>query len=206
MKSNEILGGIVAGCLMVIAFSVFANTNIKTVTVPLPLPEKNVTLTFVEGMPVREAVKIDSRQLDCMARNIYFEARNQDTDDAFADVGYTVLNRVASKRYPNSICAVVYQGRKRGGEYVRNMCQFSWVCDGKSDNPNLKHPVEAKAWARAQRIARGVMLGTIDNPVGNATMYHATYVNPYWKSAYMRVAKVETHIFYQSRPKRTNRA
>ena len=137
-----------------------------------------------------------------MALNMYFEARNQDTIEAMAAVGFTVLNRVATSRYPNTICGVVYQGqRDSNGNYVRNRCQFSWVCDGKADVPNMRHTVEAKAWEKANAVAIQVITGAIDNPVGNATMYHATYVRPYWAESYSLVAQVEDHIFYEKASK-----
>lgn len=202
MKTNEFLGAIVAGCLMVNAFAIATNPEIRgeihTRALPLPLPENEVVYTSVEVVPVREVVEVDERQLECMALNMYFEARNQKTTEAMAAVGYTVLNRVASPRYPNTICGVVYQGqRDSNGNYIRNRCQFSWVCDGKADVPNTRHPGEAKAWKKANEVALQVLTGTIDNPVGSATMYHATYVNPRWAKAYNMVAQIEDHIFYE---------
>lgn len=203
MNIRNLMGGVVSASLILIAFGVvkyelesFAthatngNTQvlIKAVTAPVANP---VT---------EQVVAIDQKALDCMATNLYFEARNQDTDEAMAAVGYTVLNRVNAntRQYPDSICEVVYQGRRNAqGNYIRNRCQFSWVCDGMADVPNMRHPQEAQAWERAQRVAREVILGTIDNPVGNATMYHATYVRPYWVRAFTRVVQIEDHIFYK---------
>lgn len=204
MKCNNALGAIVAGCLMVIAFAIVTNpeTRDETYTRALPLPVSEVIYTPVEDMPVHEVVEVDERQLECMALNMYFEARNQDTTEAMAAVGYTVMNRVASSRYPNTICGVVYQGqRDSNGNYIRNRCQFSWVCDGKADVPNTRHPGEAEAWEKANEVALQVLTGAIDNPVGNATMYHATYVRPYWANSYSVVAQVEDHIFYEKASK-----
>lgn len=204
MKCNNALGVIVAGCLMVIAFAVVTNPENRSgmLVRATTLHVASVTYTPVEPMPVREVVKVDDQQLECMALNIYFEARNQDTDKAMAAVGFTVLNRVATHTYPNTICDVVYQGqRDSNGNYVRNRCQFSWVCDGKGDVPNMHHPIEAKAWGRAISVAIQVMTGAIANPVGNATMYHATYVLPYWVRSYSLVAQVEGHVFYEKAAK-----
>lgn len=207
MKANSFSAALVFAMLSVVAvqvlkFEVPTNTPQET-TAPA---KSNFSLTFVEGMPVDRVVYIDPKEFQCMALNMYFEARNQGSEAAMAAVGYTVLNRVASKSYPSTICNVVFQGLKAaGGGYRRNLCQFSWVCDGKPDVPNTKHPVEAKAWNMAQNIALKVLNGTIDNPVGNATMYHATYVNPRWASAYVMVAKVKDHIFYE-KPVKKHRA
>lgn len=198
MNINKVLGVIVAGCLMVTAFSIVDYTKSINKTKVQPEVKTIVMYVPVSKMPVRETVKINQKQLDCLAVNLYFEARNQKTDTAMAAVGYTVLNRVASKGYPNSVCGVVYQGRKlANGNYVRHKCQFSWVCDGAPDVPSNKNKIEIEAWLRAREVAMQVLKGTIDNPVGNATMYHATYVNPYWRKAYSMVAKIEDHIFYE---------
>lgn len=199
MKANSFYATLVLTMLSVVAvqvlkFEVPTNTPKGTTIQAKP----KFSLTFVEGMPVDRVVHIDQKEFECMALNMYFEARNQGSDAAMAAVGYTVLNRVASKSYPSTVCNVVFQGLKAAsGGYRRNLCQFSWVCDGKPDVPNTKHPIEAKAWNMAQAIALKVLNGTIDNPVGNATMYHATYVNPRWASAYVMVAQVKDHIFYE---------
>lgn len=139
-------------------------------------------------------------QKRCMALNMYFEARNEDTDDAMIAVGYTVLNRVDSERYPDTICDVVFQARRDSrGNPIRNKCQFSWACDGKSDTVDTDNVLERQAWERAVSLAEQVMQREVDNPIGAATMYHATYVSPYWRRAYTQVAKVESHIFYSQR-------
>ena len=52
---------------------------------------------------------INLEELECMAKNIYFEARNEATVGQLA-VGQTVINRVQSSRFPNTICGVVHQG------------------------------------------------------------------------------------------------
>jgi len=162
--------------------------------------QPNIIYTPVDPFPVDKVIEVDSEQLHCMALNMYFEARNQESDEAYAAVGYTVLNRVSSSRYPDTICDVVFQGHKnsRGG-YIHNKCQFSWVCDGLSDTPNTKHPIERMAWERANEVAFQVLTGSVDNPVGNATMYHANYVKPYWSKAYKVVGKIDDHIFYERR-------
>ena len=81
----------------------------------------------------------------CLAKNMYYEARNQGLAGQLA-VSLVVMNRVKDKRYPNTICEVVYQGpiskwwlkEKSKIVPIRNRCQFSWYCDGKSDDPKNK--------------------------------------------------------------------
>ena len=69
-------------------------------------------------------------ELDCLARNIYFESRNQPLAGRLA-VGQVTMNRVDSPRFPNTVCDVVMQGGER-----LHRCQFSWYCDGEVDFPS----------------------------------------------------------------------
>ena len=75
----------------------------------------------------------------CLAQNIYFEAGNQPLAGRIA-VGQVTLNRKLDEQFPDSICGVVYQAKMRANWRdeivpIRNQCQFSWFCDGKSDIP-----------------------------------------------------------------------
>jgi spore germination cell wall hydrolase CwlJ-like protein len=151
-------------------------------------------------------VKIDPEDFECMRLNLYYEAGNQKAEDAYAAVGYTVINRTKTKGYPSSICGVVKE-KRRNPKTGRIVCQYSWYCDGKSDVPKLMvknakgklvpNVAEQKAWARAGEIAKQVLRNEVDNPIGRATMYHANYVKPGWKFNELRHVKtIESHIFY----------
>lgn len=137
-------------------------------------------------------------QVNCMALNIYYEARSSNLADQYA-VADTVLNRVEDTRYPNTICEVVKQGKQNSrGQMIRNACQFSWYCDGKADVPR-----DRESWKRAQSIAwdivqwdryRGITEG--------ATHYHTTYVNPRWNKSrkgwrITRLGRIGAHIYYR---------
>ncbi len=129
-----------------------------------------------------------ARELRCMATAIYFEARDEPIKGQIA-VGQVVMNRVRSAYYPMTICGVVYQG-----QWNRNACQFSFACDGRTDRPT-----EKKEWNTALDLARKVVSGEVYlKEIGDATHYHATYVNPPWKKLVKRVAKIGTHIFYKA--------
>jgi len=129
----------------------------------------------------------------CLAQNIYYEARGSNLADqaAVADV---VLNRVKDDRYPDTICKVVKQGKQYAdGRMVRNRCQFSWYCDGKSDYPRDKD-----AWVAAQQTA--YMMFYYDDYRGitqGATHYHAHYVGPEWARDLQLVGRIGVHIFYR---------
>ena len=133
--------------------------------------------------------------LMCLALNTYHEAKNQSMIGQVA-TAQVVMNRVADSRYPNSVCEVVKQGPKYKGSDVpvRHKCQFSWFCDGKSDEPKK----DSKEWRMAQEYARIVLSGRIVLDVTEgATHYHATYVKPSWAKTKTRTTRIESHIFYR---------
>lgn len=124
--------------------------------------------------------------IECLALNIYFEARNEPTEGKLA-VGHVVLNRVADRRYPDKICKVV----KQGGVKRRGKCQFSWYCDGLSDRPR-----NTRAWKESQVLARVVFWGYSEDPSNGALWYHADYVSPYWRRSMEEGPKIGRHLFY----------
>ena len=133
--------------------------------------------------------------LMCLALNTYHEAKNQSMIGQVA-TAQVVMNRVADSRYPNTVCEVVKQGPKYKGSDVpvRHKCQFSWFCDGKSDEPRK----DSKEWFKAKEYARIVLSGRIVLDVTEgATHYHATYVKPAWAKTKTRTTRIESHIFYR---------
>ena len=154
-----------------------------------------VMLLFVSGPASAQNFELEKLfpQVQCMALNVYYEARGSNLADkaAVADV---VLNRVNDTRYPNTVCEVVKQGKQdSNGNMIRNKCQFSWYCDGKHDRPQ-----DEDRWVEAQSIAwnmveenkfRGITEGS--------THYHATYVSPRWAKTLQLVGRIGAHIFYR---------
>ena len=123
----------------------------------------------------------------CIAMAIYHEARGEPLAGRFA-VAEVVMNRMADPRYPDDACSVVYDG----GE-GRHQCEFSFYCDGKSDQPDLS----SIAWHSAQRVAQAVYEHRVDPIVGAATHYHTIYTRPDWASSGYVVATVNDHVFYR---------
>jgi len=132
--------------------------------------------------------------LVCLALNVYHEARDQPFIGQVA-VAQVVMNRVRDDRYPDTPCDVVMQGPTyTWAEHypVRHRCQFSWYCDGKSDNPT-----DQGAYDKALMIAHGVYYGNLDDFVEGATHYHAIYVLPEWAESKTRIVQIGEHIFYR---------
>jgi spore germination cell wall hydrolase CwlJ-like protein len=138
--------------------------------------------------------------VECLAMNIYHEARNQPFAGQLA-VASVVINRVRDERFPDTVCGVVRQGPTRPswkgtGELipVRNRCQFSWYCDGKSDKP-----LELQQFKRIYLLSIDILRGDTLNLdiTDGATHYHADYVTPSWASSKTKTIEIEDHIFYR---------
>lgn len=135
-------------------------------------------------------------EVNCMALNLYFEARGQPIKGQIA-VGLVTINRVLSKHYPNSVCDVVWQQNKnRKGKLV---AQFSWTLDGLHDNPQ-----ESKAWEESKMIAESLLaegsLFNISDLTNSSTHYHANYITPYWSDSLTLTITVGDHLFYTNSP------
>ena len=132
----------------------------------------------------------------CLAQNIYFEAGNQPLAGKIA-VAQVVLNRLEHYSYPDTVCGVVYDAEYKtnwNGNIVpvRNRCQFSWWCDGKSDEP-----LDTKTWLLSMRVARDVMQGAYGDITEGATHYHSIMVEPYWAETLNETVQITDHIFYK---------
>src|SRR6185312_11527514 len=69
---------------------------------------------------LRKAASADAQQ-QCLAMAMYWEARGEGTRGMTA-VGWTVLNRMKSGRFPATPCAVVHQGKQTWP------CEFEFWC------------------------------------------------------------------------------
>ena len=138
------------------------------------------------------------KQLTCLATNIYFEARNEPFAGQFA-VALVTLNRVNDTAFPDTICDVVYQGiHTSDGFPKRDRCQFSWYCDGASDE--VRNP---KAYEVTLKTANLAMLQYdkiksegLDYTEG-ARYYHTYEISPRWSKTYPKVGRIGDHIFYR---------
>ena len=138
---------------------------------------------------------VSQSEIECMAKNIYFEAAVESTAGQLA-VAQVTLNRVNSKHYPNSVCEVVYQGPHTAeGFPKRDRCQFSWYCDGKDDEVRNK----GKLWNTAHNLAKYVLKRQEDllDITDGATHYHANYIDaPRWAGQKRVTTSIDQHIFY----------
>ena len=170
------------------ASSVFISsmTLISTKSLPFSKPDYIEKALFIE------------QEEACMALGLYHEARGEPIIGQYA-VGATVLNRVRSSAYPNSVCEVVFQN-----QHLRNRCQFSFACDGISDVPKNE-----SSFLKMQRLARVLLTNgiareakfighTFQASVDGMTHYHRYDVYPHWSKKLEKLSKLGAHIFFKS--------
>jgi len=163
--------------------------------------EKKLAITILAGILLASfsgQSNATDEQVSCLALNIYHEARDQSIAGQIA-VGLVTLNRVRDDRFPDTICEVVMEGPHRAswkgtGEMIpiKNLCQFSWYCDGKSDKI-----YDEKVYSEIFSLAQMLINQTMIDITSGATHYHADYVEPAWAKTKTRTTKIEDHIFYR---------
>ena len=142
-------------------------------------------------VPTAKKVKLADSERLCLAQAIYHEARGESVDGQMA-VANVIINRAFSKKYPSTICGVVFQNADKG----KYKCQFTFACDGRSDKGT-----ERTAWNRSVKMAedafaefqQGQRPGVIPN---DSLFYHTTAVAPKWSHTFRRVAAIGSHVFY----------
>jgi Cell Wall Hydrolase len=126
-----------------------------------------------------------SRAVECLALAAMAEAGPSDPGQRA--VIQVVLNRVRHPAFAKSVCGVVFEGSQRA-----TGCQFSFSCDG-----SLARRYGDAAWTAARARAADMLSGAVYAPVGNATHYHTDWVHPYWSPKLVKLARVETHLFFR---------
>jgi len=131
-----------------------------------------------------------TRQLECLTRNIYWEAASEPFEGKVA-VAQVTVNRMQSGKFADSVCGVVYQ---KNVFYERVVCQFSWYCEGNHKVKAIHKPM----WNESEEVAKKVLLEGFRLPsLQKALYYHADYVNPGWN--HPKIEKIGRHIFYGER-------
>ena len=153
----------------------FADHMIEAAAAAVPRPR-----TLDEVVPVYAGTEVADGEQDCLATAIYFEARGEPIEGQLA-VADVVLNRVASERYPDTICEVVVQP-----------WQFSFVRDGIIPAADRS----SEAWRNAVAISEIALRKLDSNVAKDVLWYHADYVSPGWGKRLDRQEKIGLHIFY----------
>lgn len=128
-------------------------------------------------------LRVTEEQAYCLALNDYYEARGEDIEGRVA-VAFVVINRLASRLYPQTICEIVFQ--QRDGK-----CAFSWACD--------RYPIrEEVAWRESLAFSDRFLKSyrTMQDPTDGAVHYHEESITPYWAKQYDYNVVIGDHVFY----------
>lgn len=139
---------------------------------------QEIKQAVLANKPIR--IKYTQEDVECLARNIYWEAGIESMTGKIA-VGNVTVNRVKTKRWGRRICDVVY-----------SKDQFSWTKIKRRAWVTLK----GRAWADSKAAAEAVLSGLAVKQLDTALYYHADYVSPEWRDNNKRVIKIGRHIFY----------
>ena len=135
------------------------------------------------------AARSRDADLECLAQNVYYEARGEPLEGQYA-VAEVTMNRVRARSFPDSVCEVVHEQRW-DARRRRNVGAFAWTELDSLDPPS------GAAWAQALEVATAVYDGTHAPRMPNALYYHATYIKPSWAKPNRRVATIGSHVFYR---------
>ncbi len=128
---------------------------------------------------VNEKVKYTKNDVECLTKNIYYEAGIEDHRGKFA-VGNVTINRLKTGYWGNSICKVVYA-----------KSQFSWTLAKKLPRP------DSKLWAESEQVARKVLAGHRVRGLTRSLYYHAIYIkDPKWADKSQEAGQIGNHVFY----------
>ena len=164
-----------------------------------------IALALLCNTPVL-AHSYTEKDVQCLATNIYHEARGESTIGQMA-VALVTINRAKSSIFPYfingklatkkerlnaSICDVVYDSKRdRRGKVVLNKCQFSWYCDGKSDVIKNK-----KVYNKILHLSRNVLTNYYNWDYTNGSVYYNTTAIKRGKG-FTKTVKIQNHVFYK---------
>ncbi len=127
--------------------------------------------------------------VQCLAENIYFEARGEPLAGQYA-VAEVTLNRTHARNFPHDICQVVHETRW-DPDRRRFVADFSWTERG------ALYPEDGPAWRQAMAVANDVYQDMHEPVVPGALFYHATNIRPEWSRNRKVIATIGNHVFYR---------
>ena len=124
------------------------------------------------------AIKYSENEMECLSLNAYFESKGE-SDKGMLAVIHTTLNRVKDKRFPKTVCGVVYQ-----------KSQYSWT----KYNPKVK---EQEQYARAERLAKEVIAGKHKDSTYGALYFVHVKINRNWLEKLTYTCTIGNHKFFK---------
>lgn len=138
-----------------------------------------LSLTLLE-----QPLNVDMTELECMVEVIHFEAQGESRSGK-KGVANVVLNRMESKRFPDTICEVVHQPM-----------QFSYRNKTKYPPVRLKNRTDVKSFMGTLDIAiKAVQNNLNDNTYGADHYFAHSKVNPKWYNSDNVTIVIGNHTF-----------
>jgi N-acetylmuramoyl-L-alanine amidase len=121
------------------------------------------------------------KELDCLATNLYHEARGEGTIGMEA-VARVTLNRLATPGFPDTICKVVYQPK-----------QFSWT-------NSVAVIKDTAAYKQAVSVAEFVLSTPQHDFTNGSLFFHTIQIKrPTWTKSLEESLVINNHVFYKER-------
>ena len=133
-----------------------------------------------------DKVSYTKNDLDCLTRNVYYEAGVEDKAGKYA-VAHVTVNRLKTGYWGKDVCKVVYAKK-----------QFSWTAQKRLPKP------DPTVWAESRDVARKVLTGYRVSGLMHSLYYHAIYIkDPVWADTQHEAGQIGNHVFY-NRAKNSN--
>jgi spore germination cell wall hydrolase CwlJ-like protein len=171
----------------ILTWTMMSTTVLALTATPIALGSEASDFGF--KLVKQQEAKI-TRQLTCLARNVFYEANGEPMAGQMA-VAQVTVNRAKSGLFPNDLCAVVAQTTVVEGDRV---CQFSWYCDSRANKNKVIDKNNPSYIAAKSVFLEGKKVANIDRDV---MWFHAAdiKVNPRWP--HKVAAEIGNHVFYK---------
>ena len=128
----------------------------------------------------KKPILYNTKDLKCLAQNIFFEAGTESMLGKIA-VGQVTVNRVKIGHWGETVC-----------EVVNAKDQFSWT-----NRDDISVDTGSKNYKESLMAAKKVLQERKRLRIlRSALFYHADYVRPKWADKNQKVTTIEKHIFY----------
>ena len=168
---NKIIG--VVACILLAAILYRAETRMDRI-------EEHIQ-RLDDIVQTSQQIKYTTNDVDCLTKNIYYEAGVESRTGKYA-VAHVTVNRLNEGRWGNTVCKVVYAKK-----------QFSWTLQKSLPKPNKA------LWEESRDVAIKVLNGARVVGLQQARYYHATYIKPpKWADPDEHALTVGRHKFYNN--------
>lgn len=169
----------VAGALVAPSADTYSLNSELYELVPAPIVEYSVGQVYF----VDDKMMLNQRNLDCLTKNIYFEAAHRQVSRL--SIAQVTVNRLEAGKWGNDLCAVVLAKK-----------QFSWT-------HLTDHKINDKArWQASLESAKDYLNGARVKGLESVLYYHVDYIQiRSWAKKMTVVFRDSGHLFFKENVK-----